>query len=50
MIVGDFSIHVDTKNDSLNTAFSLLLGLIGFIQNVKELTHNFNHILDLVQT
>uniref|UniRef100_A0A3P9AYQ0 HD domain-containing protein n=1 Tax=Maylandia zebra TaxID=106582 RepID=A0A3P9AYQ0_9CICH len=48
IIVGDFNIHVDAKNDSLNMAFNLLLDSIGFSQNVKEPTHHFNHTLDLV--
>uniref|UniRef100_A0A669FAZ4 Reverse transcriptase domain-containing protein n=1 Tax=Oreochromis niloticus TaxID=8128 RepID=A0A669FAZ4_ORENI len=50
IIVGDFNIHVDAKNDSLNIAFNLLLDSIGFSQNVKEPTHHFNHTLDLVLT
>ncbi|MHC5791746.1 hypothetical protein ACYT6H_09135, partial [Streptococcus pyogenes] len=48
--MGDFNIHVDAKNDSLNMAFNLLLDSIGFSQNVKEPTHHFNHILDLILT
>ncbi|KAL3969371.1 PHD finger protein 20 [Sarotherodon galilaeus] len=44
IIVGDFNIHVDAKNDSLNMAFNLLLDSIGFSQN------HFNHTLDLVLT
>uniref|UniRef100_A0A3Q0SN00 Amino acid transporter n=1 Tax=Amphilophus citrinellus TaxID=61819 RepID=A0A3Q0SN00_AMPCI len=50
IIVGDFNNHVDAKNDSLNTAFNLLLDSIGFSQTVKEPTHHFNHTLDLVLT
>uniref|UniRef100_A0A669EKP4 Reverse transcriptase domain-containing protein n=1 Tax=Oreochromis niloticus TaxID=8128 RepID=A0A669EKP4_ORENI len=50
IIVGEFNIHVDAKNDSLNIAFNLLLDSIGFSQNVKEPTHHFNHTLDLVLT
>ena len=50
IIVGDFNIHVDAKNDSLNIAFNLLLDSIGFSQNVKEPTHHFNHTLDLILT
>lgn len=34
LTVGDFSIHEDTKNDSLNKAFILFLDLIGLSQNV----------------
>lgn len=48
--MADFSIHVDAKNDSLNTEFNLLLESIGFSQNVKEPTQHFHHTLDLVLT
>ncbi|MDM5125194.1 hypothetical protein, partial [Aeromonas rivipollensis] len=48
--MGDFNIHVDAENDSLNTAFYSLLDSIGFSQNVNEPTHRFNHIFDLVLT
>ena len=30
IIVGDFNIYVDVKNDSFNIVFNLLLDLIGF--------------------
>lgn len=50
MIVGDFNNHVDVKNDSLSTAFSSLLDLVGFCQSVHKPTHCFNHTLDLVLT
>ena len=50
IIVGDFNIHVDDENDSLNSAFSALLDSVGFSQNVNKPTHCFNHTLDLVLT
>ena len=50
IIVGDFNIHVDVDNDSLNTAFISLLDSIGFSQCVNKPTHCHNHTLDLVLT
>ena len=48
IIVGDFNIHVDNSNDSLNKAFADLLDGIGFTQSVNKPTHVHNHTLDLV--
>ena len=50
IIVSDFNIHVDAKNDSRHTAFNLLLDSTGFSQHVKEPTHHFNHTLHLAIT
>lgn len=41
VIVCDFYIHVNAENNSLNTAFNLLLDSVGFSQNVNEPTHHF---------
>lgn len=41
IIVCDFYIHVNAKNNSLITAFNLLLDSAGFSQNVNEPTHHF---------
>ena len=48
IIVGDFNVHVDVKNDSLSNAFTSLIDSIGFCQSVNKPTHCFNHTLDLV--
>lgn len=52
MIVGDFNVHVDNDNDSLNKAFTALLEDVGFTQNVPKNTptHKFGHTLDLILT
>ncbi len=48
LIVGDFNIHVDNKNDSLGLAFTDLINSLGVKQNVTGPTHRFNHMLDLI--
>ena len=48
--MGDFNIHMDVDSDSLRLAFISLLESMGVSQKVKEPTHCFNHILDLVLT
>ncbi len=45
LIVGDFNIHVDNTNDALGLAFTDLITYFGVKQNV---THHFNHMLDLI--
>ena len=50
IVVGDFNIHMDNKDDSLRTAFSSLIDAIGFSQAINEPTHSFGHTLDLVLT
>ncbi len=46
LIVGDFNIHVDNRNDALGLAFTDLLNSFGVKQNVTGPTHRFNHTLD----
>jgi len=48
IIVGDFNIHVDNKNDALGAAFTYLLNSFGVKQNVSGPTHRLNHTLDLI--
>lgn len=46
--MGDFNIHIDVENNSLNTVINSLLDSIGFSQDVNEPTHHFfpqNHLL-----
>ena len=50
IVVGDFNIHVDVENDSLNINFNSILDSIGFSQSVQRPTHCLNHTLDLVLT
>ena len=50
LIVGDFNIHMDNKNDSLRSAFLSITDSIGFSQLVDLPTHCCNHTLDLVLT
>ena len=50
IVVGDFNIHIDKKDDSLSTAFSTLIDSIGFSQAINVPTHSFGHTLDLVLT
>ena len=50
IVVGDFNIHVDVENDSLNINFNSVLDSIGFSQSVHRPTHCLNHTLDLVRT
>ena len=50
IVVGDFNIHVDVENDSLNIKFDSILDSIGFSQSVHRPTHCLNHTLDLVLT
>ncbi len=47
LIVGDFNIHVDNKNDALGLAFTDLINSFDVKQNVTGPTHRFNHTLDL---
>ena len=48
LIVGDFNIHMDNKNDSLRSAFLSITDSIGFSQLVDLPTHCCNHTLDLL--
>ncbi|MGL4905830.1 MAG: endonuclease/exonuclease/phosphatase family protein, partial [Plesiomonas sp.] len=48
LIVGDFNIHVDNRNDVLGAAFTKLLNSFGVKQNVTGPTHRLNHTLDLI--
>ena len=50
LIVGDFNIHMDNKNDSLRSAFLSITDSIGFSQLIDLPTHCCNHTLDLVLT
>lgn len=50
IIIGDFNIHVDIINDSFRNGFISLLESIGFLQQINQPTHTFNHTLDLVLT
>ena len=50
LIVGDFNIHMDNKNDSLRSGFLSITDSIGFSQLVDLPTHCCNHTLDLVFT
>ena len=50
IVFGDFNIHVDVENDSLNINFNYILDSIGFSQSVHRPTHCLNHTLDLVLT
>ena len=50
IVVGDFNIHVDVENDSLNINFNSILDSIRFSQSVHRPTHCVNHTLDLVLT
>ena len=50
LIVGDFNIHMDNKNDSLRSAFLSITDSIGFSQLVDLPIHCCNHTLDLVLT
>ena len=50
IVVGDFNIHIDKKDDSLSTAFSSLIDSIGFSQAINVPTHSYGHTLDLVLT
>ena len=50
IVVGDFNIHIDVENDSLNVNFNSILDSIGFSQSVHRPTHCLNHTLDLVLT
>ncbi len=48
LIVGDFNIHVDNKNDALGLAFTDLINSFDVKQNIIGPTHRFNHTLDLI--
>ncbi len=48
LIVGDFNIHVDNKNDALGLAFIDLINSFGVKQNITGPTHRFDHMLDLI--
>lgn len=50
IIIGDFNIHVDVINDSFRNGFISLLESVGFLQQINQPTHSFNHTLDLVLT
>ena len=48
LIVGDFNLHIDNRNDNKATDFINLLDDLGFMQHVHGPTHNYGHSLDLV--
>ena len=48
LILGDFNFHLDVATDMNAIKFSSLFNLFGFTQHVREPTHRFGHILDLV--
>lgn len=50
IIVGDFNIHFEKKQDPLQIAFKSTLDALGFNQNVIGPTHRCSHTLDLVLT
>ena len=50
IVVGDFKIHIDVDNDSLNVNFNSILDSIGFFQSVHRPTHCLNHTFDFVLT
>ncbi|XP_056914922.1 uncharacterized protein LOC130540060 [Takifugu flavidus] len=50
IIIGDFNIHMDVINDSFRNGFISLLESVGFLQQINQPTHSFNHTLDLVLT
>jgi len=50
IITGYFNIHLDNPTDHLTTRFLSLLSSFNLNQDVNFLTHNKNHILDLVVT
>lgn len=50
LLVGDFNIHVDIKNDRTALQFVGLLETCNLIQHVNTATHRDGHILDLVIT
>ncbi|MBN3299698.1 GTD2B protein, partial [Amia calva] len=50
IILGDFNIHIDIKDDPLTVSFLSLLESVGFTQHVSGPTHRHNHTLDLVIT
>ena len=50
IVVGDFNIHVDKKNDSLSAAFSSIIDSTGYSQAITVPTHVHGHTLDLILT
>jgi hypothetical protein len=50
LIVGDFNIHVDQRNDRNYIHFARLLDQYGWIQHVHGITHDAGHTLDLILT
>ena len=49
LIVGDFNLHIDNRNDNKATDLINLLDNLGFMQHVHGPTHNHGHTLDLSQ-
>ena len=50
LIMGDFSVHVDTPNDPTAAKFLSILESFGFVQHVAVPTHVAGHTLNLVIT
>ncbi len=49
LVVGDFSIHVDNTNDTLEgLAFTDLINSFGVKENITGPTHHFNHMLNVI--
>ena len=50
VIAGDFSIHVDNRNDNNARRFSNILDIFSLSQHVNSPTHTSGHFLDMVIT
>jgi hypothetical protein len=48
VMLGDFNIHIDSKNNKDATAFLDMLDASNLVQHVSEPTHSHGHVLDLV--
>lgn len=48
LIVGDFNLHMDAKEDRHGLQLKNLIDTFGLVQHISEPTHRNGHILDLV--
>ena len=50
LIIGDFDFHIDVTPNPNNKDSSDLLDAMGLVEHVKQATHIYGHILDLIIT
>ena len=50
IILGDFNIHINDKNDADAQSFVSCMDAIGLVQHVDKFTHKQGHILDHIYT